>query len=141
MENYLKYFGLSANYTKNELKIAYIKKIESITNLNISDIDKYFFIKQTKKIYKNIKNNFNKLFDINTMSSMSSMNSNNRTFSSYSNFNSNFRSYSEKLNDDNTKTIVETIKTNKNGVEEKTTNTYKKYPDGKIEKINSKLLK
>ena len=143
MENYLKYFGLTANYTNNELKNAYNKKINLISRLDISDIDKYFFIKQTRIQYKYLKNNhlyynhnifdsFAKIFDNNTSRSN---NSNNSNYSSYSNF----RTYSEKLNNDGTKTINETIKTNKNGIEEKKVNAYKKYPDGKIEKIN--LLK
>ena len=140
MENYLKYFGLTANYTNNELKNAYNKKINLISRLDISDIDKYFFIKQTRMQYKYLKNNhlyynhnifdsFAKIFDNNTSRS------NNSNYSSYSNF----RTYSEKINNDGTKTINETIKTNKNGIEEKKVYAYKKYPDGKIEKIN--LLK
>jgi hypothetical protein len=140
MENYLKYFGLTANYTNDELKNAYNKKINLISRLDISDIDKYFFIKQTRTQYKYLKNNhlyynhnifdsFAKIFDNNTSRN------NNSNYSSYSNF----RTYSEKLNNDGTKTINETIKTNKNGIEEKKVHAYKKYPDGKIEKIN--LLK
>lgn len=135
MVNYLKYFGLTANYTKDELKKACAVKIDSIAKLNIPDTDKYFFIKQTQLLYKQARNDilyrFKNIFDTDTLRI------NNGSYSSYANFSS----YSEKLNNDGTKTIIETIKTNKNGIEEKKTYTYKKYPDGKIEKINNNLLK
>ena len=139
MINYLEYFGITANYTIAKLKKAYLEKINSITKLNISDIDKYFFIEQTRILYKQAKNDykynnsniFAKVFDNN------SLRSNNSNYSSYSNF----RSYSAKSNNDGSKTINETIKTNKNGVEQNKSYTYKKYPDGRIEKINNKLLK
>ena len=141
MEYYLKYFGLTANYSINELKNAYRKKIISISKLNIPDIDKYLYIEQTRLLYRQAKNdykfkntnifdNFAKIFD-------NTYKVNNNNYSSYSNFSS----YSEKLNKDGTKTIFETVKTNKNGIENKKTHAYKKYPDGTIEKINDKLLK
>lgn len=157
MVNYLKFFDLNEDFTKEELKSAYIKKVKEIDALNISDFDKQFYIEQSYQLYRKAKNDLyysNNLIDINYNDFF------NRPFSLFNNFFNNmnlltkgfdkidkeksyayseYKSYTEKLNEDKSKTITETIKTNKNGVESITTNSYKKYLDGKIEPITKQL--
>ena len=146
MVNYLRFFGLNEDYTKEELKSAYVKKVKEIDTLNISDIDKQFYIEQSYKLYKNAKYdlyNHDNFFLYKPMSLFNDFFNNMRLLSSkelndaYSY--SEYKSYSEKINEDKTKTIVETIKTIKNGVETVTTNTYKKYPDGKVEPVTKQI--
>lgn len=99
MTYYLKYFGLTANYSKNELKNAYHKKIISISKLNIPAIDKYLYIEQSQLLYRQAKNDYkfrnNNIFD-NFAKIFDNTYKMNNNYSSYSNFSS----YSEKLNKD-----------------------------------------
>ena len=160
MVNYLDYFGVKSDYTKDELKKAYISKLEHISKLDISSTDKTFFIEQTHNLYRKAKSDYyekNNITFPSYINSYSNMLGSLKRFDNFMNkffeednfkYDNNFKSYSsyksynEKLNDDNSKTIVETVHTNKDGIEEKYTNSYKKYPDGRIEKIdNSKMLK
>jgi len=55
---YIKIFNLTENYTLNELKNAFIIKIESIKNNNTLDIhEKNIIINNYQKYYKILKNN------------------------------------------------------------------------------------
>ena len=113
------YFRLSKDYNYEDLKKALHEKIKEINKLNIGDTDKKIYSDYAYLLYNKAKSKlyYKQIF------------SNPNYYTQQSSY------YSEKLNPDNTRTITETIKTNKNGVEDTIIKKYKKYPDGKIEYI------
>jgi len=157
MVNFFDFFNLSDNFSKEELKKCYLAKLDYISKLDIPKIDKTFFIEQAHKLYKQAKHyDYQKKYGIMSIYEPSSLLSFHDNYFDKLNKSlldrfdklekdkdkfkdakaySRYVSYSEHLNDDGSKTVVETTKTIKDGIENKQTNTYKKYPDGRIEKI------
>lgn len=55
-------FKLNDNFTKNDLRSAYIKKVNNIKSLNIDDEEKHYYLYQLTKLYKktslSLQNNY-----------------------------------------------------------------------------------
>ena len=53
--NYYRFFGLSNNFSWNELEDAYSSKINSLNGLNISDVDRAIYGEQVQRQYREAK--------------------------------------------------------------------------------------
>ena len=145
MVNYYKFFDLNENFTKLDLKNAYQKKLNNLESLNLSDNDKIFYAEQIYNLYKKAKNDYYFRNNLHTnylpiFPSFSILdnyfNNLEKVFDKTNSYSySKQKTYQEKINEDGSKTIYETIKTNKNGEEQITKNAYKKNLNGKIEQI------
>jgi hypothetical protein len=170
MVNYLGFFGLNENFTKEELKRSYLQKVQTMENLNIPNIDKQFYIEQIHGLYRNAKTDLYRRYEItnydylghrhnffgrsifdniwdrldafdnyfnhqqNILNKSFSQNTQESPLANEHSY-SEHKTYLEKLNQDNSKTITETIRTVKNGTEDIKVNKYIKYPNGEIKKL------
>lgn len=126
--------GLEDGYTLDQLNQSYLKKISTISDSKLSDIDKQIYSETLKKYYKQAKNEIHrrKLFnfledDITSELRMPHLFSSN-VYSSSS-------TYKEKLMPDGSRIIVNESSSNNNGEITKNTNSYRRLPNGETEPI------
>jgi hypothetical protein len=183
-------FGISEDYTLEQLKKSYFDTMEKLLNSERTQVEKDLLSDQYKKLYykgkqlyldkismesdleytnhyqiPNVHSNglelydrFDKIFDNNfglrrnSMSSYNPFSMDDNIFTQlnnqsklYSNSNSQVysysSSYSSKTNLDGSKTIIEYKSESTNGDKKKTTNAYKKMPDGKIVNLSEDEIK
>jgi hypothetical protein len=155
-------FQLKDNFTKEELKSAFMKKINDIqNNKNLSNIDKEYFLQELQKMYKQGKNELlyknnlimpfsnnmlsydniflNQMSDMNKMiSSFQKLNLNDNNFNNSVGYQTSIRSV---IGNDGVKYIEETTKTIKNNKVDIKTNTFKIDKNGNKIFINPNELK
>jgi len=166
--DYKTLFQLKDNFTKDQLKLAFLKKVDQInSNNNLSNIDKKFWLEQLNKMYIEGKNdllhkqnnllnpinifdtNFNnKLFNFNDMYS-NHINNINNMFSSFDkldkNINSNntgyYKSYKSVIGNDGVRYVQEINKTVNNDKVDSKINTYKIDKNGNKVYLDPKEIK
>lgn len=145
---YKLFFNLSDNFTMEQLKYARNKKLNAISLMEVSDIDKKVYAEQVVELYKKGKKelldrtqpqagiNINLMNPLNLGAFSMQMMSNafNMTNMNVNAF-SQSTSCQEIVNSDGTRTVIETTKTNNNGQIQETIKKYIKNNDGSVQPI------
>jgi hypothetical protein len=139
-------FGLTDNYTKQDLKKSFLNKIYNVDKLNISNTEKKILMQnyytQYKKAKANLNNQHNPMFiAFNPISMFTNIGTQQKNFfNEFDNIlnivgnsspNTNTKHFStsyiqqKKLNPDGTTTVIESSSKNINGQTNKKTNSYK----------------
>lgn len=132
--SYKHVLGLEDGYTLEQLNQSYLKKISTVSDSKLSDIDKQIYAETLKKYYKQAKNEIHrrKFFnfledDITSELRMPHLFSSN-VYSSSS-------TYKEKLMPDGSRIVLNESSSNNNGEITKNTNSYRRLPNGETEPI------
>jgi len=146
--SYKLFFNLGDNFTMEQLKYARNKKLNAISLMDVPDIDKKLYAEQVVELYKKGKkelldrNQPQTGFNINLMNPLNlgsfSMHMMSNAFN-MANMNVNAFSQStscqEIVNNDGTRTVIETTKTNNNGQIQETIKKYIKNNDGTVQPL------
>jgi hypothetical protein len=139
--------GLEDGYTLEQLNQAYWNKISTISNSQLSDIDKQIYAETLKKYYTQAKNELHRrqlfnFFDEDIITSelripklFSTRNIDTTNINSLSNVHSSSSTYKEKLMPDGSRIIINESTSNNNGDITKNTNSYRRLPNGETEPI------
>jgi len=138
------FFGLTQNFTLEDLRNAKNTKLNSLANTKLSEEDKQVYALEIIRLYKKAKRQISQNHD-NFM--LTPFNYSNNIFNTMinhmrqfdntsNNFASQSRTYNERRLADGSKIVMEVYKTNNNGTIKEEIKSYKILPNGTRQEIN-----